>query len=224
MNQSINTDGKNSKEPQQKYRLGTVSIKILGGLNRFYGRPTSPSASIMAQNIQLFGPRGGCIRGFQPGSTQTAVQPQILYSGFQPRSTQTAVQPQKMPRGLNFGFRNKRDWAIYVAKTRALISCAITAHLICTFVFTYAKKEVHSWHSSWTQLDSNRSTYVRHISHRLQRLLVGRSIILYSQRTIKVLIKLSGMICTFSWHIAKTGVSDTDTYIIWYIWYVHYGV
>ena len=57
MNQSINTDSKNSKEPQQKYRLGTVSIKILGGLNRFYGRPTSPSASVMAQNIQLFGPR-----------------------------------------------------------------------------------------------------------------------------------------------------------------------
>ena len=42
MNQSINTDSKNSKEPQQKYRLGTVSIKVLGGLNRFYGRPTSP--------------------------------------------------------------------------------------------------------------------------------------------------------------------------------------
>ena len=59
MNQSINTDNKNSKEPQQKYRLGTVSIKILGGLNRFYGRLTSPSASVMAQNIQLFGPRGG---------------------------------------------------------------------------------------------------------------------------------------------------------------------
>ena len=46
MNQSINTDSKNSKEPQQKYRLGTVSIKILGGLNQFYGHPTSPSASI----------------------------------------------------------------------------------------------------------------------------------------------------------------------------------
>ena len=30
MNQSINTDSKKSKEPQQKYRLGTVSIKILG--------------------------------------------------------------------------------------------------------------------------------------------------------------------------------------------------
>ena len=54
MNQSINTDSKNSKEPQQKYRLGTVSIKVLGGLKRFYRRLTSPSASIMAQNIQLF--------------------------------------------------------------------------------------------------------------------------------------------------------------------------
>ena len=31
MNQSINTDSKNSKEPQQKYRLGTVSIEILEG-------------------------------------------------------------------------------------------------------------------------------------------------------------------------------------------------
>ena len=49
----------NKYEPQQKQRLGTVSKKLLGGLNRFYGVPTSPSASIMAQNIQLFGPRGG---------------------------------------------------------------------------------------------------------------------------------------------------------------------
>ena len=30
-----------------------------GGLNRFYRIPTSPSASVMAQNIQLFGPREG---------------------------------------------------------------------------------------------------------------------------------------------------------------------
>ena len=61
MNQSINTDSKNSKEPQQKYRLGKVSIKILGGggLKPVLRAPNSPSASIMAQNIQLFGPRGG---------------------------------------------------------------------------------------------------------------------------------------------------------------------
>ena len=50
---------KYGQEPQQKYRLGTVSLKILGGLNRFYGYPASPSASIIAQNIQLFGPREG---------------------------------------------------------------------------------------------------------------------------------------------------------------------
>ena len=56
MNQSINIDSKNSKEPQQKYRLGTVSIKILGGPNRPHRRPTPPPAPITAQ---LFGPRGG---------------------------------------------------------------------------------------------------------------------------------------------------------------------
>ena len=49
----------NKYEPQQKHRLGTASEKLLGGLNLFYGIPTSPSASIMAQNIQLFGPREG---------------------------------------------------------------------------------------------------------------------------------------------------------------------
>ena len=39
MNQSINTDNKNSKEPQQKYRLGTVSIKILGAESKYkYGQ------------------------------------------------------------------------------------------------------------------------------------------------------------------------------------------
>ena len=53
MNQSINTDNKNSKEPQQKYRLGTVSIKILGGLNRFYGRPTSPSAKYILHDLSI---------------------------------------------------------------------------------------------------------------------------------------------------------------------------
>ena len=40
---------------------------------------------------------------------------------------------------LNFGFRKKRDCTIYIAKTKALISFAITAKLICVFVFAYAK-------------------------------------------------------------------------------------
>ena len=46
---------------------------------------------------------------------------------------------------------------------------------------------------SWAQTDQ----LMYGISATDQRLLVGRSIILYSQRTIKVLIKLSGMICIF---------------------------
>ena len=32
-----------------------------------------------------------------------------------------------------------RDCTIDVAKTKALISCAITAQLLCVFVFAYAK-------------------------------------------------------------------------------------
>ena len=38
----------------------------------------------------------------------------------------------------NFGFRKKRNCTIRVAKTKALISFAVTAKLICVFVFTYA--------------------------------------------------------------------------------------
>ena len=40
----------------------------------------------------------------------------------------------------DFGFRKKRDCTIYVAKTKALISCAVTAQLICVFVFAYASQ------------------------------------------------------------------------------------
>ena len=33
----------------------------------------------------------------------------------------------------------KRHCTLYVVKTKALISCALVAQLICVFVFTYAK-------------------------------------------------------------------------------------
>ena len=39
----------------------------------------------------------------------------------------------------NFGFKKNRNCTIRVAKTKALISIAVTAKLICTFVFAYAK-------------------------------------------------------------------------------------
>ena len=37
-----------------------------------------------------------------------------------------------------FGFKIKRDCTICVAKTKALISFAVTAKLVCAFVFAYA--------------------------------------------------------------------------------------
>ena len=38
-----------------------------------------------------------------------------------------------------FRFRRLRHCTIYVAKTKALISCAVTMQLIWAFVFAYAK-------------------------------------------------------------------------------------
>ena len=58
------------------------------------------------------------LRGFRPGLTQTN-----LYSH---RSRLDAC---------NFGFKKKRNFTIRVAKTKALISFAVTAKLICAFVF-----------------------------------------------------------------------------------------
>ena len=40
----------------------------------------------------------------------------------------------------NFGFRKKRDCTIYVAKSKMLISYAVTAKLICIFVFAKATR------------------------------------------------------------------------------------
>ena len=50
----------------------------------------------------------------------------------------SAVYSQKMAGSLKISFGKKRDCTICVAKTKALISCAVTAQLICTFVFSYA--------------------------------------------------------------------------------------
>ena len=53
--------------------------------------------------------------------------------------TNWAVQPQKQARSLKFWiFKKKKDCTLQVAKTKALISFAVTAKLICIFVFAYA--------------------------------------------------------------------------------------
>ena len=48
----------NIEEPQQKYRLGTVSNRLLGGgggLNMFYWIQTSPSASAIVGWLVVLG-------------------------------------------------------------------------------------------------------------------------------------------------------------------------
>ena len=52
--------------------------------------------------------------------------------------TNQPVQSQKQARSLNIQFKKKKDCAIHAAKTKALTSCAVTAQLICGFVFAYA--------------------------------------------------------------------------------------
>ena len=60
-------------------------------------------------------------------------------SGFQTGPTQTGLYKQRrwLETG-NFGLRNYRNCTIRVAKTKARISFAVTAKLICDFVFAYA--------------------------------------------------------------------------------------
>ena len=60
--------------------------------------------------------------------------------GFRPGPTQTGLySDRRWLEAGNFVFRKQRDCTSYVAKTKALISLAVTAQLICAFVFTYAK-------------------------------------------------------------------------------------
>ena len=61
---------------------------------------------------------------------------------FNRTDTKLAVQVQKMTRWLkvgNFRFRKYRNCTIRDAKAYALISFAVTAELICVFVFPYPK-------------------------------------------------------------------------------------
>ena len=52
--------------------------------------------------------------------------------------TNRTVQSQKQARSLKIRVKVKRYCTICVAKTKALISCAVAAQLICAFVFAYA--------------------------------------------------------------------------------------
>ena len=71
---------------------------------------------------------------YQPRSEKTSLR------GLGPGPTQTGLyrHTRWLEAGI-FVFRKKRDCTNRVAKTKALISFAVTAKLTCVFVFAYAK-------------------------------------------------------------------------------------
>ena len=54
--------------------------------------------------------------------------------------TNQAVQLQKMARGLKFRIKKVEVTYYLCSEKKALISFAVTAKLICVFVFAYAKR------------------------------------------------------------------------------------
>ena len=66
-------------------------------------------------------------------------KPTFLFPTRSDTNQAQAVQHRRWLEACNFGFRKERDCTIHVAKTKALISFAFTAKLICIFVFAYAK-------------------------------------------------------------------------------------
>ena len=62
-----------------------------------------------------------------------------LCSEFRPGLTQTVLYSHRTRLEASiFGFKKKRECTIRVAKTKVLISFAVTAKLNCAFVFAYA--------------------------------------------------------------------------------------
>ena len=100
------------------------SNAILIRFMRFLSVPHSVNAFLVVwfpvYLVTVFEPRREKtgLRDFRPGPTQTGL--------YKLRSRLEA---------LNFGFKKKRNCTIRVAKTKALISFAVTAKLICAFVF-----------------------------------------------------------------------------------------
>ena len=57
-----------------------------------------------------------------------------------------------------------RDCTICVVKTKALISCAVTAQLICVFVFAYAKSR-YSHDEAQLEIDEDYGTFLFQIKY-----------------------------------------------------------
>ena len=61
-------------------------------------------------------------------------------SGFPMRSDTNHLRLYSLEEGKSFEISDLGNKGIYEAKTKALISCTVTVHLICGFAFAHAKR------------------------------------------------------------------------------------
>ena len=133
-------------------KLSSFCEKCLTAIKSHYMKFENRNMSLVARKT--------CLRYFWPGQTQTKLYLDIEIGeillprhwkmslivrktglrGFRPGPTQTGLHSyRRYLEAWNFGFRKKGDCTIRVAKTKALISFAVIAKLICVFVFAYVK-------------------------------------------------------------------------------------
>ena len=92
------------------------------------------SFSLFVRNTASFSDKKIVSKQYEPRCEKTGLR------GFRPGLTQTGLYNyRRCLEAYNFGCSKKRDCTIYVARTKALISFAVTVKLICVFVFAYAK-------------------------------------------------------------------------------------
>ena len=121
-----------------------IKLQSLKRLIRFFISIHPPNNVLVQQVEKLsydenYSVRSNAIKSFE---TELKYEPRhektnVLVSHTS--NTNQALQLHKMARGLKFWIRKYRNCTIYVAKTKALISFAVTAKLICVFVFAYTK-------------------------------------------------------------------------------------
>ena len=67
-----------------------------------------------------------------------------VFGGFRPGLTESGLYSNRsLLVAWNFSIRKKRNFTIYVANTKAQISCAVTAQLICVFALRICRKTSH---------------------------------------------------------------------------------
>ena len=118
---SFFTNGANRPGVNRPVRKMVLERIVPGGTGFGANRPVTRETAWVSLIIEPRCEKTG-LRGFRPGLTPSGL-----------------CSHRRWLVALNFGFRKKRDCTIRQAKTKALISFAVTAKLICVLAFAHAK-------------------------------------------------------------------------------------